>query len=258
MPLRHHPLRHATFDRFYGQLARNAKPLPTALLNAPGGIALFETNALATFAAGRLTGLASHIGSYTLGIGGALGLFYDVTSRTGLRGARLASGRYLQTPNAALATLLTGVTAFSSLTVSRIASASAAGCIWAAGHTATANQFFFERTDSTNKLNVTRTATSSTPNPGTIAVGTTLGYRTVTFSGTAYNAWENGVQTLTAAANVKAPAPNVLSVGANINGGAVQNQLTGDWYCLLLALGVWTTPQRQSIEAAAASYWGIP
>ena len=228
------------------------------LLAAPGLVAFYDSSYGITLSSGVVSSWAPRTGTDTLTAAGAARPTYGSVSAGGKSGVVFdGASQYIHLTSSTLAGVMDGAQAYSSLVVARTAGGSTRAT-WGAGAQANA-EYVREGVSSGADWRIRRTtASGSLANTGTGAVGTSRPFLIANvYSGTAYNGYTNGVQTLTASANTRAPVCNIFSIGANFESGIAGYRFDGPIWCVLLSTSQWTTAQREEIQRAANNYWNL-
>lgn len=244
-------------SRGYNGQAPVARAL-SALLAAPGAVAFYDSSVGITLSSGVVTDWTPRVGSEVVSAAGVARPAYAADYKGGKSGVTFdGSTDYLHKTSSALAAVMDGAQAYSSLLVAKTAG-SATRAVWGAGAQATA-EYVREGVNSGADWRVRRTtAAGSTTNTGTGAVGTTNPFLiTNVYTGSAYSGWTNGLQTLNGSANTRAPLCDIFSIGALFETGSPGYLFDGPIWCVLLSTSQWSTQERQTLERAANVYWAL-
>lgn len=235
---------------------------------APGADVFFDadyTAGLTKDGSEKVSAWLSRIGGYTVEeASGPNQPTWGATSPTGRRGITfsVADSTRLIDPNTTLGLLYTGTQAMSSLVVLKYASHATTQIAWsiATGQTTYADTIRESPNVTTGVDRRIRSALAGTTvSTGSQALGTSLAISTMTYDGSVINSWVNRTLSVNASANTRAPATGRFMVGCGVTtADAPTGFFGGEIYGLILSRSVWTTAQRQALEAAAAAYWGSP
>jgi len=236
------------------------------LLAAPGAVAIFDGSyapSITKDGSNRVASWASRVGVHTVTQGtDANKPVANVTSPSGRAGLAFASAssQYLLDPLQVLGALFTGATAYSALVVAKFTATTLTQAMWSLGTAASTTHYIYEGTNNggSNPERVLRFDGGATTNTGTLTHGTNTFCKTTVYTGAAISTWVDGVASSAAAANTRAPAVDTLVVGTRWASAASNNPFGGSMFMLILSTSQWTAGQRQSLEAAARSYWGTP
>lgn len=230
----------------------------SVLMAAPGAVAFYESCYGISLSGSTVTDWAPRIGSETLSGAGAARPTYSGNVQNGKTGVTFdGTNQYIHKGSSTLAALLDGSQAYSSLIVAKTAGG-ATKAVWSAGAQAT-SEYVREGVNSGADWRVRRTnASGSATNTGTGAVGTTNPFLiTNVYTGSAYNGFTNGVQTLTTGANTRAPTCDIFSIGAGFESGSANYRFDGPIWCVLISTSQWSAAERQALERAANAYYGL-
>lgn len=255
------PLSGATGSALGDNLAPS--PLDT-LLRAPGAEVIYNADYGWTKSANKVSGLAAQLGNYALAQAtGAQQPTYGATSPSGRAGISFSGGaQRLVDPSAALAQLLDGTQQYSALSVS--SSPTITGALWSLGNSSTAFELGYENSTTSGVFRLTRGHSGG--NASAIGSVTTVAgtihcmTHTLTTNAALASAWTDGAITINASAALsgKAPVCDTFALGGLFSNGAWTAPFTGTFYFLIISTSIWSTAERQALEAAAKSYFGTP
>lgn len=161
---------------------------------------------------------------------------------------------------AGLAAQFTGTTAFTAVTLGS-RSASSTMMMWCFGHSSLDNRISQHHAAAGTADSRLRTQAGATTNntPGSVLPLATVRTLSMTFSGSAISTWLDGVISLNAAANTRAPAAlDTMVIGAQLSAGVVNSHWQGIFGPVAICSGVLSTPNRQALEHAVGAYYGYP
>lgn len=235
-----------------------------ALSAIPNTVAFFDSSY-------RVTEDVSHnVTAVTMRVGGALTpsvsapVVGSVVSPTGKRGVTftLASNQYLIQAASSIATAIAEAD-YSALTLVRTAAGATVRANWAAGDNDGAAQVANVITGAEQLRHTRATSGGAATNSNGATVLSTSAPSLITetydATGNLYNSWLNGTAEVAASANARdATGADTFIIGASWSSGAITLPSDATVWCVLIALGIWTTAQRQAYEAAARTLWGTP
>ncbi len=181
------------------------------------------------------------------------------TSPNGRRLALFAGTQYLSGAPT-LATQFVGTAAYTGVCVGTKTSGGTTVTRWALDHSSLDNRVVHSR-DSSGFDSYLRTAAgAATSNgPGSAVTLNTPTTITAVYSSTDYSSWINGVASLTASANTRAPASlDLVMYGSRMSGGAASSMWFGTLGGLAICSGVLSSTNRQALERAMGAYYGYP
>lgn len=242
-----------------GAVAGPAQWLAT-LRGATGLVAMFypeQASSVTKDGSNNVDALAPIVGTASLTETSTNRPVWGATSPTGRRGITFtaASSQRLKESSSALAAIIDGSQAYSSLWVAKQASAGATAALWSAGSSSTTDSIY-EGVVSTGGERHRRFQTAATQNDGS-ALGTSIAMVSAVYTGSAYSSWLNGTASLVAAANVRAPTCDMFSIGCQVS-ATPAGHWGGDFWLLMLSTSQWSTAERQRYESAARALLGTP
>jgi hypothetical protein len=204
---------------------------------------------------GSLMTWTSKVNNYALFASGSARPSYStaVSALGNKPGFTFNGSTWFQDVNTSMASLLTGSQTYTSYYVARLTALGAARAAWAAGSQAIS--FFVSH--GFQGLNVQFLARTGTNTTGSIATNTTTTFiAAITYSGTAYNSWFNGVQSINNITNATSIGADRFTIGCRL-AGAPGQYFSGSIGEVIIFRGNHDTATRQTIERLLANKYNV-
>lgn len=245
--------------------ATSGNPNMRVLLAAPSLYLAYDADYQVTKDGSNLvTNLISRVGGHTIAATGAQRPTWGASSPTGRRGITFASAsaNRLVDPLTVVAAQLDGTQAYSALWGARFTTPTdgTQQILWGlgnSGNTADAIQEGIDATSGNDRRARGSVALGLAAHAGN-AHSTTIVTGSTVYTAATVSSWINGTASIVAAANVREPSCDMFLIGARRLSGAYAAHFNGEFFWLSIALGAWTTAQRQAQEAALKAYLGTP